>query len=617
MILYKSNASEFLDAVDDNRIADELEQNFITKVGHTVSPNEKRSWENSLYRMGTIVRRSDVPADCGILLEYNIPATSKRIDFLIAGEDAAGSKNFIIVELKQWESAEATDMDNLVRTYVGKGIREVTHPAYQAFSYKQFLQDMNTATSEHDLVPYSCAYLHNYAKGDPEPLLLPQYQAVCNNTPVFFKSDAKALEKFFSEHVGEGKGLGIVDTLENSKTKPSKQFISYVADLFAGNPVYTLMDEQQVAYANIVKYADSAKKRTTIIVNGGPGTGKSVVAMNAFVHLLSEEKNIRFVAPNAAFRTGMIDMLARQKENKKKRMQELFTGSASFWDLPNLCYDVLIVDEAHRLKSKGAYQYKGESQVDDVIRTSRVNVFFIDDFQRIRPDDEGTVDYIKAVAAQHGSTVIEVELKAQFRCSGADGYVNWLDNTLQIRETGNYDGWDEGAFEFKIMDDPNQLEEYVRQKNEKGQRARMLAGFAWPWTGVKENPDANVADIVIPEYDFARPWNSRKARETWAIDNEKQEQIGCVHTVQGLEFDYVGVIIGKDLRYDQDTHMIVADYNNYFDTVGKKGMKDKPEVLTAFLKNIYKVLMTRGIKGCAVYCYDEALQKHFKQRYSM
>ena len=167
------------------------------------------------------------------------------------------------------------------------------------------------------------------------------------------------------------------------------------------------------------------------------------------------------------------------------------------------------------------------------------------------------------------------------------------------------------------MDDPNQLEEYVRQKNEEGQRARMLAGFAWPWTGVKENPDANVADIVIPEYDFARPWNSRKARETWAIDNEKQEQIGCVHTVQGLEFDYVGVIIGKDLRYDQDTHMIVADYNNYFDTVGKKGMKDKPEVLTAFLKNIYKVLMTRGIKGCAVYCYDEALQKHFKQRYSM
>ncbi len=615
MILYKNDAKGFREAVDNNRIVDDLEQAFLNTVGHTVSPAEKNSWNNSLQFMERIVRLGKLADDCGILLEYNIPSTSKRIDFLVGGHDKEGHENFVIVELKQWSTAEATDMENLVVTFVGGADREVTHPAYQAYSYKRFMLDMSTAVTDGGLTPYSCAYLHNYTRRTPEPLLSGQYAAVCEDTPVFLKDDSKGLQDFLYEHVGQGKGMDIVETIENGKTKPARKFIDYVDDIFKGNKVFTMLDEQQVAFAQIMKQAADAKHRVTIIVNGGPGTGKSVVAMNAFVELLKLGKNVRFVAPNAAFRSAMVDMLARHKTESKKRLGEIFSGSASYCELPTGAFDILIVDEAHRLKQHGAFMYRGESQVDDVIRTSKVNVFFVDDNQQIRPDDEGSVDLIKRTAAHHKSKVIEVKLKAQFRCSGAEGYINWVDHTFQIQDTGNFDGWDQEAFEFHLMDTPQEVEKFVQEKHAQGCRARVLAGYAWPWTAAnKGNPDAEVSDVQISEHGYSRPWNSRKYQTDWAIEESCQDQIGCVHTSQGLEFDYVGVLIGRDMQYDTESKIVYGDYGNYYDSTGKKGLKEEPEQLTNYIKQIYKILLTRGMKGCAVYCCDKKLQDYIKSR---
>lgn len=141
----------------------------------------------------------------------------------------------------------------------------------------------------------------------------------------------------------------------------------------------------------------------------------------------------------------------------------------------------------------------------------------------------------------------------------------------------------------------------------------MLAGYAWKWTPEKENPDANVPDVDIPEFGFARPWNSRHDQYSWAINDSGQHQVGCIHTSQGLEFDYIGVIIGRDLQYDPETHELVGDYNNYYDSTGKKGLKDNPDRLTKYIKDIYRVLLSRGMKGCAVFCCDENLRAYFKK----
>ena len=337
--------------------------------------------------------------------------------------------------------------------------------------------------------------------------------------------------------------------------------------------------------------------------------------MHSFVGLLKSGNNLKFVAPNASFRSAMVDMLANNTRHTKKRLGALFFGSAGFYDAKHDQFDVLVVDEAHRLKKKGAYQYKGENQVEDVVNASRINVFFIDDNQRIRPEDVGTVAEIKAAAAKYKSAVVEVELEAQFRCAGAEGYINWVTHHLQIEDTANYDGWDGDAFDFKLADDPHRLCEMIMEKNKAGYKARLLAGFAWPWTSENEgNPNAEVCDVVLDEYGFKMPWNSRTDQYSWAIDAERLNQIGCVHTSQGLEFDYVGVIIGNDLRYDPATMKIYASHVDYYDATGKKGLKEKPDELTRLIKNIYKVLLTRGMKGCYVFCRDKNLQEYLRGR---
>lgn len=615
MIVYQSDVIGFRTAVDSNRIVKDIEHQFNDKYGRRVSDPERRSWNNSLRFMETVLRLAKIPDDGGVLIEYNIPSTSKRIDFIVSGYDEKDNANFVIVELKQWETAQASEKEDIVVAYTGGGFREVAHPSYQAFSYKKYLMDMNEAIYSSNLNPFSCAYMHNFPRRNPEPLLNSQYRDIVEDTPVFFTEDTEKLEQFLHKYVGKGKGKEILYQIENGKIRPSRKFVEYVSSMFKGNEVYTLLDEQKVAHANIIKYASTATEKTTIIVNGGPGTGKSVVAMNAFADLLESGKNIKFIAPNASFRTTIVGMLAKNTKHSTKRLNALFSGSGSFFSAYPNEFDVLVVDEAHRLKKKGAYMYKGISQVEDVIKASLVNVFFIDDNQRIRPDDEGTVDTIKEVAARQGSQVVEIELLAQFRCAGAEGFLNWVDHNLQIQETANFDGWDGDAFEFEIVDDPHTLTNLIATKNTAGYKARLLAGFAWPWTGESEgNPNAEISDVEIQEHKFAMPWNSRRDQYSWAIDNTKVNQIGCVHTSQGLEFDYVGVIIGNDLRYNPLMSEVYASYSDYYDASGKKGLKENPAELTKLVKNIYKVLLSRGMRGCFVYCRDKNLQDYLKGR---
>jgi DUF2075 family protein/thymidine kinase len=376
-----------------------------------------------------------------------------------------------------------------------------------------------------------------------------------------------------------------------------------------------LIDEQKVAYETILSYSEKTGKKRTIIVKGGPGTGKSVISVNVMGRLIERGKNARFVAPNAAFRSVVFENLVAGLRGEKSRIKNLFTGSLHYCNVPANHFDVLVVDEAHRLKDHRAYQYQGKNQVEDIIKASKVNVFFIDDAQRIRPEDIGSVAEVERVAKELGSEVHEVELRAQFRCSGAEGFVNWLDTVLQLRETGNFNGWDEKAFDFRVIDDPNELLELIKGKNREKTTARMLAGFAWPWTDEKSgNRNGEINDVAIPEYGFSMPWNGRASRELWAIKPEGENQIGCIHTSQGLEFDYAGVIVGADLKYDVERRRLAASYDDYKDSSGRRGLKDKPRELTELVCNVYKTLMSRGMKGCYVFCVDKNLQAHFKER---
>jgi DUF2075 family protein len=607
VIVYQSTAKEFRETVDEGKILPAIEEAFRTKLGRGIPPAELGAYTNSLPQMERVVRRSEIADDCGIMIEYKIPLTNFRVDFVISGQDEQGAKNFIIVELKQWSKASVADGDGLVESFTGGANRIVTHPSYQASSYKDFISDFNENVANNTVSAYSCAYLHNYPEANPEPLREARYAKILERSPVFLRDDQTKLEDFLKKYVKYGKGMDILYEIESGKIKPSKKLVDYVSGMFEGKEEYRLLDEQKVAFERARFVARETKTgKSVVIIKGGPGTGKSVISLNLLNALLADGLNAVFVAPNASFRETLVKKLAGTLP--RARLKNLFMGSLNFVESNPNEFDALIIDEAHRLKKRGAYMYQGVNQVDDVIKAARTTIFFIDDNQMVRPDDIGSVAEIKKHAELYGAEVHEMELAAQFRCSGAEGYVNWLDDVLQLRETANYNGWEGGEFEFKIFDDPNEMRKVIKQKDAEGHSARILAGYAWEWTSHKDgNADAQVNDVLVPEYDFVMPWNSRKVGSTWAIDANGIDQVGCIHTSQGLEFDYVGVIIGDDLEYNDETSTFHTDYKKYHDKVGKKGLKDDPKELNRLVRNIYKVLMTRGMKGCYVYSSNRQL----------
>lgn len=211
-----------------------------------------------------------------------------------------------------------------------------------------------------------------------------------------------------------------------------------------------------------------------------------------------------------------------------------------------------------------------------------------------------------------------LELESQFRCNGSDGYIAWLDDVLEIRETANDDGFDLD-YDIQVFDNPNEVKEKIFEKNKLKNKARLLAGYCWEWKKEGKNK-SDVYDIVIPEYDFQMSWNLGNS-STWAIDSESVNEIGCIHTSQGLEFDYVGVIIGQDLIYENGK--IVTDFTKRAKTDKsisgmKKMYKENPEealkLADEIIKNTYRTLMTRGQKGCYIYCEDKALSEYLKRR---
>ena len=211
----------------------------------------------------------------------------------------------------------------------------------------------------------------------------------------------------------------------------------------------------------------------------------------------------------------------------------------------------------------------------------------------------------------------EMELQAQFRCNGSDGYLKWIENVLEMEDNANPDdmGMD---YDFRIMDSPNEMFALVEQQNRTNDRSRVVAGYCWEWikSGARNK---DVHDIKIAGFDFEKSWNI--PTKTWAIDKGSINEIGCIHTCQGLEFDYVGVIIGDDLRYEDGK--IVCDAAKRANTDKslrglKKLQKENPErallEATQIIKNTYRVLMSRGMKGCYVYCTDKALSEYLKMR---
>lgn len=615
MIIYQASKDAFVRQAFNEGIEGVLERHFRSATGRGVGTSELTSWKHSLLEMARVLVDEEIPADAGIAIEYQLPQSSKRIDFVIVGEDDDANAKIVIVELKQWSESRRSDKDALIWARRGgkTAEREGTHPSYQAWSYAAYLQDFNATVQDLSVVVQPCAYLHNHPR-DGE-IDHPHYREHLERAPLFLAQESAKLQTFIRRHVRRGDRRGTLYAIDNGRIRPSKSLIDSVVSLVQGRTEFILIDDQKVVFETVLATeAKATEHKQVVIIHGGPGTGKSVIAINLLGALIKHGRNARYVSKNTAPRAVYEARLAGTF--KKTRISNLFSGSGAFVGEEADAYDTLIVDEAHRLVLQGGlYGNVGENQVMELIHAARCTVFFVDDDQRVTLRDIGSADELRNRARLAGCELTELRLTSQFRCNGSDGYLSWLDAALEVRGEADRK-LDTSEYDFRVLDSPNQVHELIELKNRHNNRSRVVAGYCWKWPS-KRDPLA--WDIVIPQHGYRRRWNLDKDGSLWLVTPGSEEQVGCIHTCQGLELDYVGVIVGPDLLWRDDR--VVTD-------VSKRAASDKSikgwkklsetdpseakRMADLIVKNTYRTLMTRGLKGCFVYCTDEALAAHLR-----
>ena len=615
MIVYNANKGQFVKDVKANVIATKILDLIRERGFNAGQDREFASWQNSMQFMRNIVDDADIEDEVQIAIEYNIPQTSKRVDFIIIGADGKGRDSVVIVELKQWAKAEVVDDDMhfCVRTYVANDNRIVCHPSYQAYSYSRFISNYSQIVNSERIQLVPCAYLHNYQPRYRQALSDEIYKDWYTSAPFFIMNEAREFSDFVKRHVTKKSSKGdLLYLIDHGRIKPTKPLQDALATMVRGTPIFDLLDEQAVCFDMCVRTMLQClkdRKKRTMIIQGGPGTGKSVLAVNLLMHFILSNCNTAYVTKNSAPRQAFLSILSGNKAENIADISQLFRSPFGLSRIPDNAYDCLIVDEAHRLVKKMYSDWNGENQVKECIKASLFTVFMLDEDQAVTTKDIGSAQEISKWCKELGSNIImreETKLISQFRCNGSDAYIQFVDNLLQRGEETVNIPLTELNYDFRIFDDASQMREALREKNT-GNKARMVAGYCYDWNVKNRRGDI---DISLPG-GFKAKWNLENDK-IWAINPNSFEEVGCIHTAQGLEFDYVGVLIGKDLRYEDGK--VITDKNAISKDDRSSGIRGAgDDEARRLILNTYKTLLTRGQKGCFVYCEDIALREYFKQ----
>ncbi len=616
MIVYNANKAQFVHDVRMNVIASKILDLIKQRGLNAGQDREFAAWQNSMQFMRNIVDDPEIDDDVQIAIEYNIPQTSKRVDFIIIGANEKGSDNIVIVELKQWTKAEVVDDDMhfSVRTYVANDNRIVCHPSYQAYSYSRFIGNYSQIVNDNHIHLVPCAYLHNYLPAYKQALSAEIYKDWYTSAPFFIMDEVQPFTEFIKRYVARKSSKGdLLYLIDHGRIKPTKSLQDALATMVRGTPVFDLLDEQAVCFDMCVRTMLQClkdNKKRTILIQGGPGTGKSVLAINLLMHYILCNCNAAYITKNSAPRQAFLSILSGNKAENIADIGQLFRSPFGLSKVPANSYDCLIVDEAHRLVKKMYGDWGGENQVKECINASLLTIFMLDEDQAVTTKDIGSVQEITRWCKELGSGIImrdETRLVSQFRCNGSDAYIQFVDNLLQRGETLAV-ALGELNYDFRVFDDASQMREALREKNGEN-KARMVAGYCYDWNVKNHRGDV---DIELPG-GFEAKWNLENDK-IWAINPRSFEEVGCIHTAQGLEFDYVGVLIGKDLTYDPASGQVRTNKEAISRDDKSSGIRSaSDEVARRLILNTYKTLLTRGQKGCFVYCEDEGLRDYFKR----
>ena len=613
MIIYEKPLSGFIGDVSLNKISEILYDNLRSKHLSGGSSSEINAWNNSLHFMKDVLQCPEIPTDCQVAIEYNIPQTSKRVDFMVLGQDQSQRDHIVIVELKQWSMVQKVD-DSSQHSVLSdlKGHEPVVHPSYQAYSYKSLILDYcDMQGMDYDSLS-PCAYLHNMRENYRPILEDPLYSVWTKEAPVFLSQDVIKLRKFISRFItARASNNDLLYNIDFGRIKPTKSLQDALDSMLCGNEEFRMIDEQAVAYDFIMKTIRKSQrddKKHVIIIRGGPGTGKSVLAINVLADCIRKyQLHASYITKNKAPRECYKKLLTKGDAKKEVDLDMAITNPYSLPLTPENGLAVGIFDEAHRMVKRPNH-YKGKDMLRDAIAAAKTSVFFVDDDQRITTKDIYSTETIKQYALEAGAVLETKEpytLTSQFRCNGNDGYIAFLDNLLGFKTTANT-MVDTENFDFRVFDTPQEMKDALFLIDAGKNKSRMCAGYCYDWNVKNHRGDW---DVVIG--DFKAKWNLEND-SVFAINPKSFNEIGCIHTVQGMEFNYIGVIIGKDLVYRDG--VVCTNRTAVSKDDGSSGIRKcrNEKLADRLIRNTYKVLLTRGLKGCFVFCEDTALRDYIR-----
>jgi hypothetical protein len=586
----------------------QLTEQFRRRIGHSPAPGEVRSWERSLTVLAADLQEAGLDA-VEALVEYQLPLTSKRADAVLAGvHPRSGEPSYVVVELKQW--TRALPMDGADDVVVLEGMGERLHPGEQVRRYCTHLLDFAAVLEEQPKRLAGVAYLHNATDQDVQGLwALPE----TDHSRLFTGQRRGAFLDYLRTRLAPTGGAVAADELMSSAVRPTKQLLALAAEEVQRREQFTLLDEQQTAYSLVMRAVERARRansKEVIVVSGGPGSGKSVIALSLLGELSRQGRTVLHATGSSAF----TQTLRRVAGHREPRVRGMFKYFNQFVDAERNGLDVLVLDEAHRIRETSANRYTraslrtGRPQVEELIDAARVPVFLLDQHQVVRPGEIGTVAEIREAAERMGLPSRLVELDGQFRCGGSRAYEHWVLRLLGL-EPGGPVRWDgDESFTLELGEAPSPVEQRLRGLLEEGYAARMSAGYCWRWSDPVDwglVPDVRIGD-------WERPWNNKKATSHhgapgtpyWASDPAGFDQVGCFYTAQGFEYDYSGVILGPDLVWRADHWVARPEFSH--DSQVKRGSADE---FDRAVRNTYKVLLTRGMRGTWVYSTDGETQE--------
>ncbi len=629
MLIYHADEDTFIRDIRENKITNVMVSAFNSSFGFSPQQSMINSWRNSLPKVKDLIEIAKL-RDINVVLEYEVPYNQNRIDCLLFGKNEKKEDSIILIELKQWTSVTSLeDEGNFVETYTGGNTRVVAHPSQQVKGYEGYLKNFIAEfENEKPLLLFSCAYCHNYIKEDNKGLFAPTYEQLVKDYPVYTESDTIFLADKIKNLLTEGNGFEVFNRFMQSPITPSKKLLENVSRIISNEAVFSLLNEQLVAKNLIwskIRKTQKGGNKAVIIVHGGPGTGKSVIALNILAEAAKKGIKAFYACKSKPFVSGLSNIVGGEAERLISNLNRFIPSRFIENDA-----GLLLVDEAHRIGKTSNHQFTKKedrtdmSQIDTLVRSAKTVVFFIDDMQNIRSLEIGSAELIRETAKKFNCSIDEVILETQFRCMGSNNYLQWLESVLGYSQEKRILSESE-KFDFKIFNSPQELYDALLEKEEQGKKenptkgnfARLVAGFCWPWSQKLDTNSELVRDVKIG--DFAMPWETHDKITPprgyakwyeWAYKPEGIKQVGCIYTAQGFEFDYIGVIVGPDLIYEEGIDSLKGNINATQDPM----LRRNRENFEKHVKNIYRVLMSRGMKGCYVYFVDKNTEKFFKSR---